>query len=506
MTSARRKSSRLRPIRLILVAAAAISVALMAVSPATESWIARQEAALRHDGVKTTTRFFAEKSVFALYFPPYPVTLDNLPPSSDYYATQYLNPDGENGKHAYGGGLLRDRPIPHEPRPGNWRLADLEDEVRTAKRYGLDGFTIDILTKSTSPEWVTQVPALLMTAAQNVAPGFKIMLMPDMSGELADVSQAELASDLMKLASYPAAFRLGDGRLVVSPFLAEAHDAQWWAVFMHIMADQYKTPVAFVPQFLDSSPYVDSFAPFSYGMSEWGGRSPQFAPISGAQDPGVQRIHDRGMLWMQPVSVQDERPNQSIYDEAVNTENLRATWLAAISNKAEWVQWNTWNDYSEGTSFAPSVKHGTAFLDVSRYYMQFYKSGRQPATAKDLVILTHRTQLTDAPTTYHETKPMVLRDGSGPPSDAAEALTFLIAPSEVTVTAGSNTRTCRVPAGIGVCNVPLPQPVTDGTTVSARVTRSTLGIHRTVISVVSPYKVVRQPYVQDLQYVAAVSN
>ncbi|MEZ0050938.1 hypothetical protein ABIA30_001936 [Mycobacterium sp. MAA66] len=506
MTHARRPRQQWRTLRRILVTAVAASITAVLLMPGIGPPFTHSGPRLLPGyAAKIAGTFFAPKSVFALYFPPYPVSLDNLPPQSDYYATQYLQPNGESGKHAYCGGLLRDRPIPRSPRSGNWRLADLQDEVRTAKKFGLDGFTIDILTKSSNPEWVTQVPALLLTAAHNVDPSFKIMLMPDMSGELASLTQDELASDMMKLASYPSAFRLGDGRLVLSPFLAEAHDAPWWSVFLNIMANQYKTPVAFVPQFLNSSPYIDSFTPFTYGMAEWGGRSPQFTPISNTQDPDVQHIHNNGMLWMQPVSVQDERPNQSIYDEAVNTTNLRATWMATISNQADWVQLNTWNDYSEGTSFAPSVKHGTAFLKASQYYMRKYKTGKQPAINGDLVVLTHRTQLTNAPTSFQESQPMVLRDGSGPVSDAVEALTFLAVPADVTVTVGSNKRTCKVPAGVSVCTLPLAQPSAAGDSVSARVTRLIFGFPMTFASVTSPNKVIPLPYVQDLQYVAAVN-
>jgi len=29
---------------------------------------------------------------------------------------------------------------------------------------------------------------------------------------------------------------------------------------------------------------------------------------------------------MQPISLQDERPNQGVFDEAENTINLRNTW------------------------------------------------------------------------------------------------------------------------------------------------------------------------------------
>lgn len=448
----------------------------------------------------------ADKLVFALYFPPYPVSLDNLSPKADYYATQYLNPDGEKGKHAYSGGLLRDRPIPRDPRKGDWRMDDLQDEVLTAKYNGLDGFTIDILTRSSNPEWVTQVPKQMLQAAQKVAPGFKIMLMPDMSGELADLSQDELAKEVMGLASYPSAFRLADGRLVVTPFLAEAHDAQWWTGFLNIMKNQYKTPVAFVPQFLDPGPHLTSFAPISYGMSEWGGRNTAFNPVTGKESQRVKQVHDLGLLWMQPVSVQDARPNQSIYDEASNTANLRATWQIAIDNKAQWVQMNTWNDYSEGTSFAPSVKHGTAFLYVNGYYINLFKTGVAPRITTDRIVLTHRLQLAAAPSTYRESAPMVLRKGSTPAADVVEALTFFTAPAQVTVTAGANKKTCSVPAGVSTCTVPLGPPGPDGSSISATAIRTVNSIPKTIASVTSPMKATGKPYVQDMEYAAAVSK
>ena len=60
------------------------------------------------------------KLVFAHYFPPFPISIDNVDPSNDYYARNYLTIDGENGKYAQYGGFLRDRPVPRQPlaRPG----------------------------------------------------------------------------------------------------------------------------------------------------------------------------------------------------------------------------------------------------------------------------------------------------------------------------------------------------------------------------------------------------
>ena len=40
-----------------------------------------------------------QAKVFAHYFTPYPISLDNAAPSQDYYARNYLAPDGEGGAH-----------------------------------------------------------------------------------------------------------------------------------------------------------------------------------------------------------------------------------------------------------------------------------------------------------------------------------------------------------------------------------------------------------------------
>lgn len=56
------------------------------------------------------------KLVFAHYFTPYPLSLDNASADGDYYTRNYLNPGGESGKHEKYGGLLRDRPLPTPPK------------------------------------------------------------------------------------------------------------------------------------------------------------------------------------------------------------------------------------------------------------------------------------------------------------------------------------------------------------------------------------------------------
>ena len=427
--------------------------------------------------------------VFAHYFPPFPLSLDNKPADSDYYTKQYLTPNGESGKHAAYGGFLRDRPLPQAPRSGHWQLSELKTEVAQAASAGIDGFTVDILSLN-GPNWLRTLG--LLEAAKS-SPGFTVMAMPDMTA-MTSVRQGDLAAALATIAASPTAFRLADGRLVVSPFAAERESPDWWSGLIALMDSKYKIKVAFVPTFLGWQDSAKAFAPISYGFSDWGHRSPD-ANAGLAQDAAA--VHAMGKMWMQPVSVQDERPNQGIYDEAENTNNLRTTWQAAVDGGADWVQLTTWNDYSEGTEFAPSVDAGWCYLDISAYYIARFKTGDWPALTSDMGYVTHRIQPVGAKPTGGQTKLMTLRDGSSPPRDDVEALLFLTAPATVDLDVGGKTTEQVIPAGVNTMLAPLHNG-----RISLHITRKGTEI----ASATSPFTVTDKPARQDLQYYAVATG
>ena len=455
---------------------------------------------LPFDLPSTATLRASPKKVFAHYVPSFPISLDNKPASSDYYTINYLTPDGENGAHKAYGGFLRERPLPRNPiSDPSWRLLDMETEVRQAISEGIDGFTMVVYTLDTTSQF-WQNALLMMQAAQLVDPGFKIIPMPDMSGTPGNADAATLAKAMAILEAYPAAYRLSDGRYVVSPFLAEKHSASWWSSFLTTMNTTYKQPVAFWPCFLDAWSNAAAFAPISYGMSNWGNRNPAWndptTTTSTSPTGRVAYIHSLGMKWMQPVSVQDERPREGIFDEADNLTNLRDSWQIAINTDSEFVQLTTWSDYPEDSEMAPASRHGWSFLDASAYYLTRFKTGAWPTIVRDTVLLTHRTQPWAAKPTYPETLLMKLRGGS-PARDTVEAMTFLTAAAVVRLTVGANTYVCAARPGVDTCTVPLGPG-----TVSALVLRN----GTVAASVVSPYPVTSTPYVQDLSYVGASSG
>ncbi len=438
------------------------------------------------------------KRVFAHYVPWFPISLDNKPTATDYYTAGYLTTYGERGAHVAYGGYLRDRPLGRPVSASvDWRILDMETDVREAISAGIDGFAVDLVTsKTTSQVWKNIT--LLLQAAHNVSPSFTVLLQPDMSAYAA-LDAPTVAHLTSLLTDYPAAYRLADGRLVISPFLAERKSIDWWTSYATIMATTYGETIALFPVLLNDRAYAASFEPISIGIGNWGNRNPSWNDPASTSPTGlparIAAVHAVGDMWMQPVSVQDERPNQGVFDEASNTANLRDTWQMARDSGAEWVLLPTWNDYAEGTSIAPSVKHGYAFVDLMAYYIAWWKSGAAPRIVRDGVYVTHRAQPWAARPSYPETKLMSLRGGT-PAQDTIEVLAFLTAPATITVSNGSNSWTCYRRAGTSSCLT----PVMDGD-VTVTVQRA----DGSVITVTTPVSIDSSPVVQDLQYVAASS-
>lgn len=108
------------------------------------------------------------------------------------------------------------------------------------------------------------------------------MLMPDMNGAFKNMTAAQMAAEMKPYSTMASSFKLNDGRLVISPFLAENKTAGWWSEFITLMKNSYGINVAFVPVFLDAAANRNSFASISYGMSNWGNRNPAGNPLSGS--------------------------------------------------------------------------------------------------------------------------------------------------------------------------------------------------------------------------------
>lgn len=403
------------------------------------------------------------RKVFAHYFPPFPISMDNLDPKKDQWVRHIMNPKGFGGRYIKTGGKCRQRPLPRPIRPEkNWLLKDMELEVQRASDLGMDGFVCDIV-KESGVNW-TRVKALL-EAAHKVDKTFKIMLMAGMPAlfresktRKKDQSPERMAKMLLALSKYPAVYRLSDGRLAVSAFRGNDKRPEWWKKVFAIMKQKGET-VAFVPLI---QPWWDKekkwlaeakkFAPICYGLGTWG---PRTAGESSKWEKFPACVHQFTKICFFPVGAQDFRAKSCIFWEAANTLSYRSYWQAAIKGNADWVQIITWNDYSEATEISPSSGTQYSLYDLTAYYVTWFKTGKKPEITRDVLYYSHRIHSVHAKPDLTKQKKMFKPITKEPLRDDIELLCFLKAPGTVKISIGDKKYTKEFKAGVNEFRVPL---------------------------------------------------
>jgi hypothetical protein len=396
--------------------------------------------------------FNASKKVFAHYLHPFPVSIDNAASAKDYYNTQYLSKSGESDKWSNQGGFLRQRPLGVAvSTKANWPQLNMENEVRAAIARGITGFTFDVLGASDATDSDGTLRVML-AAAHAVDSRFKIVVMPDLT-TLGTDSNA-VVSIIEAAASSPAAYRLSDGRLVVSAFDAGLNSAAWWlSVISRLNA--HGIQIAFVPTFLAWPAVPAAYAPFSYGFADWG-TATVTASSGMLGDP--KTIHSTyGKIFMMPVDPQQYRPKDFLFWEAGNSATYRDAWTGSIQGDADWVQLVTWNDFSESSAISPSTDAtlqrsiGTGYYNLTGYYAAWFLTGQQPQITHDVLYYFYRREATTAAgpaQTQHDAI------ATGAAQNDIELLAFLTSPGVLKITIGGKTYTQNAAAGMVSFSVP----------------------------------------------------
>jgi hypothetical protein len=383
--------------------------------------------------------FASSKKVFAHYFYPFPVSIDNKPPARDYYNAQYLNKEGESSKWSAQGGYLRQRPLPvNASSDSHWRQLNMQHEVTTAIARGITGFAFDVMSTDQATNAQSQLH-LMLNAAAAVDSRFKIMVMPDLTA-LGSNSDA-VVQIVEAVAKSPAAYKLADGRLVVSAFDANLNSPAWWqAVLNRLKAAGIN--VAFVPTFLGWTQYADLFESISYGYSDWGTATAHASALL-EDDPSIAHgTFDK--IFMMPVDSQQFRPKNFQFWEAGNSASFRTGWNNAIIGKADWVQLVTWNDYSESGEVSPYTDTtlnrsiGTGYYNLNGYFASWFLTGHTPALTHDVMYYFYRREPSNANAVRQSQRDHATGDAA---ENDIELLAFLTAPGDLKISVGGKTFT-----------------------------------------------------------------
>jgi glucan endo-1,3-alpha-glucosidase len=148
------------------------------------------------------------------------------------------------------------------------------------------------------------------------------------------------------------------------------------------------------------------------------------------------------------------------YYETDGGEGLITQWQNIIATQPDWVEICTWNDFNESTYISPVVNPETYFaqlqiphrnshqgyLEFSKRYISWFKTGQEPPITQDGLFYFYRTQPMNA--VASDTNDVWVYWRTGDIADQIYVTTVLTAPAQVEISSGNLTTTNRVPAGV----------------------------------------------------------
>jgi glucan endo-1,3-alpha-glucosidase len=356
----------------------------------------------------------------------------------------------------------------------NSSVDQYQDEMRLAISEGIDGFSINIGAFKAEPKYEKIVDRLFLAAKRY--PQFHLVFSFDR------LSAEESADLIQKFAEDSNSLRY-NGRVVVSGW---GQDPAWVRDIQALMTQRgisiflipnmnYPLRSPFLTSLLESGAVRSARAALATtgvdGVFYFGAGSPFREMVSeiGVISEIARREQKKIMCGISPY-YKGFGINSRVF-ESRGFEGMRDMWLAIIAANLDWVQLVTWNDWTEATYLQPFngprediwslpgwhglLNHG-AFLKASRYYMEWFRSGRAPKISEDRVFYFYR---------LHPKGSRAIVDFNtmefGRPrffeklDDRIYLTAFLTEAAEITVRAGDSAETMTIPAGAHSGSVPM---------------------------------------------------
>lgn len=343
-------------------------------------------------------------------------------------------------------------------------LAGYEHDIRDAQAAGIDGFALDVGDYDDPAQiyYNTNI-ALMYAAAEQLGTGFKLFFSVDMGNTNAIVDM------INTYAGRPNTFRYGTN-VVVSSFGQDNLD---WSngVFLPLKKNGvtvffvphfWPNPITELPSYQAGVNILNAYPNLLNGLFLFGaaGLPNQLAECNSNYNLAV---HAAGKIYMAGISPHYwgcEQPGIGRrYFEYDGGEGIDLQWRSIIANQPDWVEIVTWNDFNESTYISPidnpeqyenqlasphRYSHA-GFLELSKRYISWYKTGVPPATNNDALFYFYRTHPMNLVATDTNDIPVTWRIGDI--ADVIYNTVILTAPAQLTITTGTNTVTYSLPAG-----------------------------------------------------------
>ncbi len=289
-------------------------------------------------------------------------------------------------------------------------------EIREAQAAGIDGFALNVGAWSGPDTYYKARLKLIYEAALRSSNGFKLFL----SAELTNA--VDIVEMVSAYGTHPNAFE-HQGKVVLSTYGQNDIPAQRqagvdWAGFVFpalaargvsvfFIPHFWPDPVAELPTYADGRRLLKKYADTVAGLFLFGGAG---LPVQLAQSNAdyTRAVHEAGKVFMASVTPHywgcSQREAGRRYFEFDACEGLALQWHSIIEAQPDWVEIVTWNDWNESTYVAPTDDPGkylsvlrsprrnshAAYLEFSKRYIEWYKTGKEPIIDRDAVFCSYR--------------------------------------------------------------------------------------------------------------------
>jgi len=386
-------------------------------------------------------------------------------------------------------------------------VASYEREILQARAIGIDGFALNAGGWFKEPRYIRRASEMF-EAAHRLHGGFKLMFSADMccSNDVADIE--DMMRRFANNPRYAALYFKKDGKFVLTTFAGTKQGPASWQQLRVDLEHGLHPSLRDAPGALSSASAVPSSAPLPIYLVPaffWGGELPRAADIQAGmadyasvidgalywgiagipalghppdQIPSSQayasELHRAHKLYMAPICFQFWGANAARYYEYSGYSGMRAMWKDAIGvSHPDWVEIITWNDFIEGTYVSPiddparyagANDLGAGVAPVSTlhffhshrgatellaFFIQWYKTGREPAIRNDSVYWAYRSQLATPEQLAGSIRLY------GPLADVVYVTANLTSPAILHVSFGEHSTSIPLPSGSTDMQVPI---------------------------------------------------
>jgi len=314
-------------------------------------------------------------------------------------------------------------------------VADLKKDIIDAHNQGVEAFQLNM--NSWNVDIFKQITANMYQAASEC--NFPFYLFPSAgfgfnnNEPVVEWSYDDIYNYLKLYGNHPNQLHV-EGRPLFTSWLGEKKKVEFWKSVKVRLMNDHGINLFYVPWHATFMSY-GSFKPLTPELIEkylaewngiidgffWWGASRSPFPAGTTYDITLSKsipttseylsnaLKKHNLPFMTPVvpSFWATCKEPCKYTEHYGAKGLESQWISIINNQTvRWVNLVTWNDLGEDSHWSPnsnpssaprrSVYSHVGYAELNKYYIQWWKTGKQPIIENDKIFYFYRTQFHDA--------------------------------------------------------------------------------------------------------------